>query len=93
MQNSRQASRPSGWSGIDARRNKFVFLQFLRCRSGEEELTSVARCRGQYFALWIFLKLLINFFIYMIGNNQMQKNQHIEKNQQMTEVTYLRPLC
>jgi hypothetical protein len=45
MENSRQAGRPSGWSGIDARRNKFVFLQFLRCRSGEGESRLVARWR------------------------------------------------
>ena len=45
MQNSCQASRPSGWSGIDARRNKFVFLQFLRCHRGEGESRLAARWR------------------------------------------------
>ena len=45
MQNSHQASGPSGWSGIDARQNKFVFLQFLRCRRGEGESRLDARWR------------------------------------------------
>ena len=59
----------------DARQNKFVLLQFLRYHSREVESRSAARYRGQYFVLWIVLMFWINFFIDMIGKNQMQRNR------------------